>query len=717
MKNLFDYEKTQSATADLPFGAFKDESAPGQQNGTDIVAAHIQDIAYPLYQVLQLAGVTPNGELEDGNNKTQFIQALTNIGICRHSDKVVYNKSVFVWTILGNDFVLYRSIKDENSAELNDASSWQKILEIGSDNVLKFAVDTNIEIENSVESYLTNCILEIPQNIKYTLEDGTLTIKAGTIITVPYGTTDQSTTYPVGATFLNNNFKVVKTYFNNNKFFVQAEVQADIVSGGGGEPDGSGRTAIINLTSNAAEDYLTDRQVSGDNPTVTQNYSGVYNTTTNRVGKNPNNLTIDYTNVRSFPLLQLIETETEKYGNVKQVFNGMGYIGAAVFVLPGLKWIAPNGKNADGSNNNIEGHLDYVYTEQILNTHVKLLTFYSEFTGELRDVGQGTIFDYVNTVDELQNLGYAYVRTENQMYVNGARSGYPLCAPVARVNGISDNGNLQITDFQFNTTFLVADDQTVLHKYGNETAYGDKTFNGSIIINAHNDTRPVQIITDSNDLQSVCGFNTQVDYAAIPSTTVNGARVISYDKNGQYYGFFQTIAISNVLKSAIGSRRRVGSSDYSSVINACVDQNGNVYGEASTYTANYADSSTKIVTTAYMANHWTTSKATKTSTASKARPAVVVTNYVSGASWYRIWSDGWIEQGGVVTINGADQNGTVTLLKAHANTNYSAIATLRSEFDATRDAGVGAIPSTTNQLIIRNGVNFAVNICWRTAGY
>lgn len=144
--------------------------------------------------------------------------------------------------------------------------------------------------------------------------------------------------------------------------------------------------------------------------------------------------------------------------------------------------------------------------------------------------------------------------------------------------------------------------------------------------------------------------------------------------------------------------------------------NGTPYAYCPTWT-NYADSSTKIVTTAYMANHWTTSKATKTSTASKARPAVVVTNYVSGASWYRIWSDGWIEQGGVVTINGADQNGTVTLLKAHANTNYSAIATLRSEFDATRDAGVGAIPSTTNQLIIRNGVNFAVNICWRTAGY
>ena len=44
MKKLCDYEKTQSATVDLPFGAFKNESSPGQQDGTAIVAEHIQDI-------------------------------------------------------------------------------------------------------------------------------------------------------------------------------------------------------------------------------------------------------------------------------------------------------------------------------------------------------------------------------------------------------------------------------------------------------------------------------------------------------------------------------------------------------------------------------------------------------------------------------------------------------------------------------------------------
>jgi hypothetical protein len=46
----------------------------------------------------------------------------------------------------------------------------------------------------------------------------------------------------------------------------------------------------------------------------------------------------------------------------------------------------------------------------------------------------------------------------------------------------------------------------------------------------------------------------------------------------------------------------------------------------------------------------------------------VVSTYSSGTNWYRIWSDGWIEQGGEVT--GSSSEVTVTLLKPFKNTNY-----------------------------------------------
>lgn len=36
---------------------------------------------------------------------------------------------------------------------------------------------------------------------------------------------------------------------------------------------------------------------------------------------------------------------------------------------------------------------------------------------------------------------------------------------------------------------------------------------------------------------------------------------------------------------------------------------------------------------------------------------VVVETYQNGTSWYRIWSDGWVEQGGEIVINSASVGG------------------------------------------------------------
>lgn len=65
-----------------------------------------------------------------------------------------------------------------------------------------------------------------------------------------------------------------------------------------------------------------------------------------------------------------------------------------------------------------------------------------------------------------------------------------------------------------------------------------------------------------------------------------------------------------------------------------------------------------------------TTKPTTTSTASSTLPAVVVENYLNGASWYRVYSDGWCEQGGIITSVGSSQ--VVTLLKEYKDTNYYA---------------------------------------------
>lgn len=78
-----------------------------------------------------------------------------------------------------------------------------------------------------------------------------------------------------------------------------------------------------------------------------------------------------------------------------------------------------------------------------------------------------------------------------------------------------------------------------------------------------------------------------------------------------------------------------------------------------------------------LANTICTTTPTTTSSASSARPAVVIENYVNGTSWYRVYSDKWCEQGGVLDF-GSDQTSNagwnITLLKRMANTNYSVMA-------------------------------------------
>lgn len=55
---------------------------------------------------------------------------------------------------------------------------------------------------------------------------------------------------------------------------------------------------------------------------------------------------------------------------------------------------------------------------------------------------------------------------------------------------------------------------------------------------------------------------------------------------------------------------------------------------------------------------------------------ILVESYVNGASWYRVYSDGWCEQGGEQSVQSGTSPATVTLLKPYINTNYSLLCTV-----------------------------------------
>ncbi|MBO7672980.1 hypothetical protein J6S88_06195 [bacterium] len=53
-------------------------------------------------------------------------------------------------------------------------------------------------------------------------------------------------------------------------------------------------------------------------------------------------------------------------------------------------------------------------------------------------------------------------------------------------------------------------------------------------------------------------------------------------------------------------------------------------------------------------------------------------NYVYDTSWFRVWGDGWIEQGGITDAVGSV---TISLSKAFSNTNYTVIAMKNGKID------------------------------------
>ena len=121
-----------------------------------------------------------------------------------------------------------------------------------------------------------------------------------------------------------------------------------------------------------------------------------------------------------------------------------------------------------------------------------------------------------------------------------------------------------------------------------------------------------------------------------------------------------------------------------------------------------------------------TEKATTTSSASGENVAVVVQNYVNGTSWYRIWSDGWIQQGGRIQLTSQNTTGSVvSFLKAFQNTNYSVTAMVErytsSDVGKTDDTTVLIQGLATNNMKLMlwdaDNNNYQTYVRWRACGY
>lgn len=274
----------------------------------------------------------------------------------------------------------------------------------------KVDIDFDNVASNSVSfarcsTEVTNCITEIPQRIKYELNEGTLTIKAGSVVIVPYGIEDLTAQYPKGATFINDNFKVYDTQFADGKFFVWAELVNDAIGSGAGTA--VDRPIFVRIDENAVHGFVNVGS-------STENYTGNLNYMLYKTDENVMKLydTGKLTNwLYSLPLGVVTGNGTYLFNSINQVFNGIGYIGSTIWVDKGVKGLKTNGRNADGTLNSEEFTLNALQINNIFISSVNN-SYYAIINGDDNIVSRSVVAD---TIYDKQN-NYIY-REDGQFKV------------------------------------------------------------------------------------------------------------------------------------------------------------------------------------------------------------------------------------------------------------------------------------------------------------
>lgn len=185
-------------------------------------------------------------------------------------------------------------------------------------------------------SYTSNCITQIPQDIKLELSNGTLTLKAGSVLTDPQGGTQRTTTEDKTGTLTINGQYMVFVDRNNGSLQL-----------------GSGYTVAKTGSGSAL-------------PADGTTFTSFYNTTDGKIYMWNGSTWIVWG--VAFPI-GVITVSGGAISRIDQIFNGFGFIGSTVFVLSGVKGLAPNGFNTDGTLKNNIKSVSNVLTNTLSGTY------------------------------------------------------------------------------------------------------------------------------------------------------------------------------------------------------------------------------------------------------------------------------------------------------------------------------------------------------------
>lgn len=244
---------------------------------------------------------------------------------------------------------------------------------------------TNLSWRNEQVGYnqITNCIIEIPQDIKLEINNGTITLKAGSKVYNGNGVLKTTTT---DISSVNANY--------DGQVLIALSKDFDVLLTG----------------------FVPGETVS-ELPTSAATFKIYYNTTDKKCYLD----TTDGWQECSLPIA-LGTSTVSSWISIDQVFNGFGFVGSTIFALPGVKGLSPNGNDSlTGIKKNniisIENILTYTCPNITANVILDLYANKIAINSQAFDKPTTDLIFF----DEINNYNYAGLGISNDIWVGSAR--------------------------------------------------------------------------------------------------------------------------------------------------------------------------------------------------------------------------------------------------------------------------------------------------------
>lgn len=244
---------------------------------------------------------------------------------------------------------------------------------------------TNLSWRNEQVGYnqITNCITEIPQDIKLEINNGIITLKAGSKVYNGNGVLKTTTT---DISSVNANY--------DGQVLIALSKDFDVLLTG----------------------FVPGETVS-ELPESTATFKIYYNTTDKKCYLD----TTDGWQECSLPIA-LGTSTVSSWVSIDQVFNGFGFVGSTIFALTGVKGLSPNGNDSlTGIKKNniisIENILTYTCPNITANVILDLYANKIAINSQAFDKPTTDLIFF----DEINNYNYAGLGISNDIWVGSAR--------------------------------------------------------------------------------------------------------------------------------------------------------------------------------------------------------------------------------------------------------------------------------------------------------